>query len=61
MLFFGAAMLTGCAQSQAQGATAPPDPKVTAAPVLARDVTEWDDFTGRLEAVNTVAVPSVVN
>jgi RND family efflux transporter MFP subunit len=56
VLFFGAAMLTGCAQSQAQGATAPPDAKVTAAPVLARDVTEWDDFTGRLEAVNTVAV-----
>ncbi len=56
VLFFGAAMLTGCAQSQAQGATQAPDPKVTAAPVLARDVTEWDDFTGRLEAVNTVAV-----
>ena len=34
----------------------PPPPKVTVADVVSRDVTEWDEFTGRLEAVNTVAV-----
>ena len=35
---------------------APPPPQVTAAEVISRDLTEWDEFTGRLEAVNTVAV-----
>lgn len=49
-------LLTGCNQSQAQQATHASDPKVTAAAVLARVVTEWDDFTGRLEPVNSVAV-----
>jgi multidrug efflux system membrane fusion protein len=45
----------GCARPSAQPAEAPP-PKVTVAQVIARDVTEWDEFTGRLEAVNTVEV-----
>jgi membrane fusion protein, multidrug efflux system len=45
----------GCARTSAQPAEAPP-PKVTVAQVIARDVTEWDEFTGRLEAVNTVEV-----
>ena len=31
-------------------AAAPPLPQVTAAAAIARDVTEWDEFTGRLEA-----------
>ena len=38
-----------CARPSAQ-AGPPPPPKVTAAEALARDVTEWDEFTGRLEA-----------
>lgn len=50
------ALLNGCAQSQAQQATPPADPKVTVAPVVAREITEYDDFTGRLEAVHSVAV-----
>jgi multidrug efflux system membrane fusion protein len=45
----------GCARPAAQPAE-PPPPKITVAEVLFRDVTEWDEFTGRLEAVNTVAV-----
>ena len=35
---------------------APPAPAVTVAPVLERDVTEWDDFTGRFEAVDAVEI-----
>ena len=46
---------TACAQTAAQQG-APPAPKVTVAEVVSRDVTEWDEFTGRLEAVNTVAI-----
>jgi RND family efflux transporter MFP subunit len=49
------AALSACSRAAAQ-APAPPLPQVTAAEVISRDVTEWDEFTGRLEAVNTVAV-----
>src|SRR5260221_10459975 len=48
-------MLSACARTAAQPAD-PPPPQVTVAEVVARDVTEWDEVTGRLEAVNTVAV-----
>ncbi|MQA29482.1 MAG: efflux RND transporter periplasmic adaptor subunit [Luteitalea sp.] len=47
--------LAGCARPSAQPG-APPPPKVTVAEVVGRPITEWDEFTGRLEAVNTVAV-----
>ena len=46
---------SGCASPAAQGAP-PPAPPVTAARALARDVTEWNEFTGRLEAVHHVDV-----
>jgi multidrug efflux system membrane fusion protein len=48
-------LLAGCARTAAQPG-APPPPKVTVAEVIDRPVTEWDEFTGRLEAVDTVAV-----
>ena len=47
--------LAACASPAAQGAP-PPAPPVTAARALARDVTEWSEFTGRLEAVHHVDV-----
>ena len=47
--------LAACAQPAAQAAP-PPAPPVTAAKALARDVTEWNEFTGRLEAVHHVDV-----
>lgn len=37
-------------------ASAPPPPPVTVAPAIERQVTEWDDFTGQLEAVDRVEV-----
>ena len=48
-------VLPACARTAAQPADAPL-PQVTAAEVISRDITEWDEFTGRLEAVNAVAV-----
>ena len=48
-------LLSACAHPAAQPADAPA-PQVTVAEVISRDVTEWDEVTGRLEAVNTVAV-----
>jgi len=57
LTILSAAMLaTACARTDAQPANTPPPPSVTVAPVLARDITEWDEFTGRLEAVQSVAV-----
>jgi multidrug efflux system membrane fusion protein len=50
-----ATTLSACTRTAAQPGD-PAPPKVTVAQVIARDVTEWDEFTGRLEAVNTVAV-----
>jgi multidrug efflux system membrane fusion protein len=48
-------VLSACTRTAAQPAE-PPPPKVTVAEVLSREVTEWDEFTGRIEAVNTVAI-----
>lgn len=54
-VLLSAGLVSACAQSEAQPA-GPPPPTVTAAEVIAREVTEWDEFTGRLEAVNAVSV-----
>src|SRR3954464_12365079 len=48
-------LLSACAHPAAQPADAPA-PQVTVAEVIARDITEWDEVTGRLEAVNTVPI-----
>lgn len=37
-------------------AAGPPLPEVTVAPVIHRSLREWEEFTGRLQAVNTVEV-----
>jgi len=47
--------LAACASSQAESPpAAPPAPQVSVARVVARTVNDWQDFTGRLEAVHTV-------
>ena len=46
---------SGCVRTAAQPGEPPPS-KVTVAKVAPQDVTEWDEFTGRLEAVNSVSV-----
>jgi multidrug efflux system membrane fusion protein len=55
LIVFALNILAGCARAAARAAAAPP-PKINVAEVISRDVTEWDEFTGRLEAVNTVFV-----
>jgi RND family efflux transporter MFP subunit len=51
----GALVLAGCGAS-AQAPSAPPPPTVDVASVEFRPLRQWDDFTGRLEAVDTVAL-----
>jgi membrane fusion protein, multidrug efflux system len=50
-----AAAAGACTNTAAQD-SAPPPPQVTVAAAIDREVTEWDEFTGRLEAVDTVAI-----
>jgi len=47
--------LAACTRTAAQQAPSPL-PQVTVAPVIERDVTEWDEFTGRLQAVDSVEI-----
>ena len=50
-----ALIAAACARTSAQPAD-PPLPRVAVTDVRSREITEWDELTGRLEAVNTVAV-----
>jgi membrane fusion protein, multidrug efflux system len=47
--------VTACSPAAARQSP-PPPPQVTVAEAIDRDITEWDEFTGRLEAVDTVEV-----
>jgi RND family efflux transporter MFP subunit len=46
-------LASGCAP---QAAPAPQTPQVSVAEVLQRDVSDWDEFTGRTEAIQSVEV-----
>jgi len=46
-------LLAGCGGGAAGGG-GPPPPRVTVATVAAREITQWDEFTGRVAAVETV-------
>ena len=49
--------LVGCTIGEASSPPpAPPAPEVTTAEVAVRDLNAWSDFTGRLEAVESVAI-----
>ena len=49
--------LTGCgSNAAAQAAAAPPPPQVDVAQVISRQVTEFDEFTGRFEAIQRVEI-----
>ncbi len=46
--------LSGCSGEAANEPQMPPPPDVSVAPVLVKQVNQWDDFTGRVEAVEFV-------
>ncbi|MDB4947626.1 MAG: transporter subunit [Gemmatimonadetes bacterium] len=48
-----AALLAACTPA---APPPPPPPQVTVAAAVSREITEWDEFTGRFEATNTVEV-----
>jgi len=47
-------LTTGCGRSAAQNH--PPPPSVTVAPVHQKETVEWEEFTGRIEPVDSVEV-----
>jgi multidrug efflux system membrane fusion protein len=58
VLLFG--VLAGCDNKQASNAT-PPQPSVTVSQPLQKTITEWDEYTGRFEALATVDVRARVS
>ena len=48
--------LQSCARAAAQPGGPPPPPKISVAEVMSKNVTDFDELTGRLEAVNSVGV-----
>jgi membrane fusion protein, multidrug efflux system len=50
------AVLVGCSSQASDNAGAPPPPAVSAAPVLIKEVSHWDEYNGRVEAVETVSL-----
>jgi len=59
-LFVCALALGGCDRKPA-AAAAPPPPPVTVAHPLQKNITEWDEYTGRFQAVETVEVRARVS
>ena len=55
-LAVAALFLAGCGARAQDTADAPPPPEVTTAPVLTQTLRPWDEFTGRLEAIDSVQV-----
>jgi len=59
LLLAASTLFSGCGPSQAQGGP-PMAPPVSAAPAISKDVPLFDEFSGRLEAVDTVEIRSRV-
>jgi RND family efflux transporter MFP subunit len=51
-------LVVACGRQQPQG---PPPPKVTVARPVERELTDWDEYTARLEAVDSVEVRARVS
>jgi multidrug efflux system membrane fusion protein len=56
-----AQLLAGCDSKPTANAAAPPAPPVTVARPLQKTITEWDEYTGRFTALETVEVRARVS
>src|SRR5712671_4250974 len=52
----GTAVLVSTGRGRTTASQKPPPPSVSVAPVEQKEIVEWDEFTGRTEAVETVEV-----
>ena len=53
--------IAACSSEAAAPAGAPPPPQVSVATVLTKDVSQWDEFTGRVAAVQSVELRARVS
>jgi multidrug efflux system membrane fusion protein len=60
-LVLPALLLVACGSGRTEERRTPPVPAVSAAEVVVRDLTRWDEFTGRVEAVEAVDVRARVD
>ena len=60
-LLLAAQLLTGCDNKPAANAAAPPAPPVTVARPLRKAITEWDEYTGRFTALESVEIRARVS
>lgn len=56
MAVMAAAAQVACSEAKSQTAAAPPPPAVEVSPVVFKPLRDWSEFTGRLEAVDSVEV-----
>jgi RND family efflux transporter MFP subunit len=60
-VLFVAQLLASCDNQPVAGAGSPPLPPVTVARPLQKNITEWDEYTGRFAALETVEVRARVS
>jgi RND family efflux transporter MFP subunit len=58
---FLAGLLSGCDTKPAASTNHPPLPSVTVSKPIQKSITEWDEYTGRFEALKTVGVRARVS
>lgn len=58
-LLFAVLLVAGCHRQTPNAA--PPPPKVTVAPVIEKDIVEWNEYIGRTDAVESVEVRARVS
>jgi RND family efflux transporter MFP subunit len=56
VLALTAAVLAACSKGEAQTNGAPPPPQVSVAQVVAKEINEWDELSGRIEAAEFVEI-----
>jgi len=56
LIFITPFFLAACDKPQSPGPGGPPPPQVSVATVIEKPVNEWDEFSGRLEAVEHVEI-----
>ncbi len=61
VVFAVSILLAACEQQEQASAPPPPPPEVTVANPLQKDIVEWDEYTGRFQAVERVDIHARVS
>ncbi|MEO6431033.1 MAG: efflux RND transporter periplasmic adaptor subunit [Nitrosospira sp.] len=54
-------VLSGCGSEHAGDEQAPPSPEVSVAQVLSKSIQQWDEYTGRVSAIDTIELRARVS